>query len=130
MLGSIGPTELILLLLIALIVGFYLFAYRWSSRKSKQAAFGMPFRWYYFYTYIRLPLSILADVVFLIALRNIDLVVIAVAIIGIQVAVLIGLSKFRTWALNLNILLLLGETYLRVLVSNLLDTIVEGRVRS
>jgi hypothetical protein len=112
MLGSIGPTEIILVLLIVAPVLFFYFGYRWSSKKSKAAALGVPFRWFYFYTYIRLPLSILADVITLLVLRNIDLVAIGIAIIGVQIAVLFGLSKFRTWALNLNIPLLLGETYL------------------
>ena len=112
MLGSIGPTELILFLMIAGSALFFYFSYRWSSRKSKAAALAKPFRWFYFYTYIRLPLAILANIMVLIVLRNIDLVPIGVAIIGLQIAVLLGLSKFRVWALNLNIPLMLGEVYL------------------
>lgn len=112
MLGSIGPTELILLLIISIIVGLYYFAYRWSLKRSKKAALGKPFKWFYFYTYIRLPLSVIGNVAYLIALRNIDLVMVGLAIIGIYIAAFIGLSRFRSWALNLNIMLLLGDCYL------------------
>lgn len=60
MLGSIGPTELILLFLILLITVVPFLGYRWSKKRSERASLGMPMKWYYFYTYWRLPLTILS----------------------------------------------------------------------
>lgn len=110
MLSSIGPTEIILLLMIIVIVLLYYFAYRWSSNKSGKAALGKPLKWFYFYTYIRMPLSILYGIGILIRATTASEVVVCLIIIGFQVANIIGLSKFRLWGLNLNIILLFAES--------------------
>lgn len=113
MLGSIGPTELILLLLIALIGGGSFFAYRWSKKRSERASFGKPMKWYYFYTYWRLPLGILLSLIFLVSLKDRVELVIGCLIIAFQIAVFIGLKNFKAWGINLNVVLLLLESYSR-----------------
>ena len=113
MLGSIGPAELILLLLIAVIpVGGFL-AYRWSRKKSEAAALGMPVKWYFFYTYVRLPLGIMLSIVLVFTMKGGLELAMNGAAIAFEIAVLIGLLSFKEWGLNLNIILLLLEAYSR-----------------
>ena len=113
MLGSIGPTELVLLLLIAIIAGGGFFAYRWSKRKSEAAALGMPMKWYFFYTYVRLPLGIILSMVMLFTMTGGLELAMNVAAVAFEVAVFFGLLNFREWGLNLNIILLVLEGYSR-----------------
>jgi len=112
--GSSAFDALINVLMTVLLVGGGVLAYRWSKRKSDAAALGMPMKWYFFYTFWRLPLSIMGTLAVMVILvsggEDFALALGCIIVALMQVAVFIGFKNFKAWAINLNIVLLLVES--------------------
>ena len=105
----IGPAEIIVILIpLVLIIS----AIVWSRRKSKNSSFNIPMTWYYFYTYIRLPLGILLGLATAFQTKIIENVLLTVVLVIFQIIVIIGLSNFKIWGWNINLFLLIAECFI------------------
>lgn len=79
--------------------------------KALLAKFRLPFRWFVFYTLVRLPLNIacLAIGILLCLAANPTGLVILLPLVALQVALFIGLKNFRSWGYSLNQFVLVLE---------------------
>lgn len=104
----IGPAEIIVILIpLILITG----AIIWARKKSKNSSFDIPMAWYYFYTYIRLPLGILVGLGIALQTKIIEYVLITFVFAIFQLIVVVGLSRLKLWGWNLNMILLISECF-------------------
>ena len=106
--NMIGLAEIIIIL-VPLIIS--IFAIIWSRNKSKNSPFDISMSWYYFYTYIRLPLGILASLGTALQMEIIEYFFLTAFFAFYQLIVILGLSKFKLWGWTLNMFLLIAECF-------------------
>jgi len=90
----------------------------WARKKSKNSSFEIPMSWYYFYTYVRLPLTGIFMVLITLDLflepqyQSVSRATILTFVMFnsiffiMLIALFIGLSKFKSWAWYLNIVVI------------------------
>ena len=104
----IRPAEIIVILIPLILI---ISAIIWARKKSKNSSFDIPMEWYYFYTYIRLPLGILVGLGTAFQTKIIEYVLLTIVFAIFQLVVIIGLSKFKLWGWNVNMFLLIAECF-------------------
>jgi len=92
-------------------------AIAWARKKSKNSLFSIPMSWYYFYTYVRLPLNILFSIGIILQSKVPSILVFSLIYDLFLIIVLIGLSKLKLWGWYLNVILLIIESFLLSLES-------------
>ncbi len=100
-----GSAEFVLILVPIILV---VFAVTWARKKAEKDSYDIGMAWYYFYADVRLPLGLVVGLLMLIQVKSLALLLLII-LIGLQIAVIIGLSKKTLWGWNANMLLLIAE---------------------
>lgn len=104
-----GSAEIITILPIIILLPGIIYGVMWSSKKSKNSAFDIPMVWYYFYTYVLLPLVTMSVLVQLgILIKTIETANsnMGLGFVIFLIGIIIGLSKFKIWGWWINLVLM------------------------
>lgn len=101
-----GPAEILgiffpLLLFIGLIV--------YAVKRAQKDHSNLGMAWYSFYTNVRLPLSLVFEIIYLINLKTVTQFLFIFVVMALQITTIIGLSKKKYWGWNVNLFLLFIE---------------------
>lgn len=109
-----GTNALFILFPIIILFGV-IYGMLWAVKKSKNSTFDIPMVWFYNYTYVLLPLTVLWILWYLLAFvtlnqtLKIEYVFILLVLVIFLLVVIMGLAKFKIWGWRINILLIIVE---------------------
>ncbi len=101
----IGTTELIILVIPLVVIIAILISRKQSKKYSKD----IPLSWFYFYTYFRLPLSVVFGLIMIIGTEEPVYALVAFLYTAGLIVLFIGLNQRKLWGWNLNMIFLIYE---------------------
>ena len=104
---GIGTTELIIIVIPILVI---IVAIVIANKYSKKNSSDLRMSWFYFYTYVRLPIAVIISLANLLNVASNLYTLISVLYIAVLILVIYGHTKRKLWGWNLNLTLLVFET--------------------